>query len=79
MPVSPWLWIDRRGRIACGGPACHPTSAGGWGVLTDIELAELGVLATAHKTTVRCYCGAVEYDPASRTVRERTTESEHIA
>ena len=72
MPTAPWLWINRRGAISCGGPGCRPsTSPGGWGVLSQIELAELGALATANKTTVHCICGGVEYDPASRTVRER--------
>jgi len=69
--IEPWLWMNRRGKISCGGPACRPVADGGWGVLRDIELNELSALAAARKTTVRCLCGAVEYDPASRTVRER--------
>jgi hypothetical protein len=48
-------------------------------VLRDIELVELATLAAARKTTVRCFCGGVEYDPASRTVRERTTGRESNA
>lgn len=74
-PAAPWLWGDRHGALSCGASACslprreyHP--------LSPIELAELGALAKAHRTTLRCRCGAVEYDPESRTVRERNERNE---
>lgn len=44
-----------------------------WHVLREPELAELAALAAARRTTLRCACGQLEYDRASRTVRERIT------
>ena len=67
-----WLWGDRHGHVSCGAAGCTTNCHGVWAKLTVQELAEWGALAKAHRTTLRCRCGAVEYDPASRTVRERT-------
>jgi hypothetical protein len=70
---SPWLWINPLGHLSCGAASCQPaTSENGWHVLNPVELAELAALAQARRSTLRCQCGAVEYDPASRTVRERS-------
>jgi len=70
--TEPWLWGDRHGHVSCGATGCAPNCHGVWAKLNPSELAEWGALALSHRTTLRCRCGAVEYDPASRTVRERT-------
>lgn len=69
--TKPWLWISEDGKLSCGAQRCTAPAPNGWHVLRYPELAELAELAKAQHTTLRCRCGAVEYDPASRTVRER--------
>lgn len=70
MATDLWLWLTYEGHISCGSDRCRPAQAGPSHVLNPVELAELAALARAQRTTLRCRCGAVEYDPASRTVRE---------
>lgn len=67
-----WLWVNPDGALSCGANTCGVIHGRwlDWNVARPHELAELAALATARHETLRCQCGAVEYDPASRTVRE---------
>lgn len=72
--MNVWLWGNRAGAISCGAHGCGGPNTGprahDWAPLRPHELAELGALAAARRETLRCQCGAVEYDRVSRMVRE---------